>query len=657
MKKLYTLIVLIIISNTIIAQCWKSVSPGLTCSGGIKTNGTLWMWGWNNSGQLGTGTNSPSTTATQIGFENNWKKVAVGENSVIADGTGGRHSIAIKTEGSIWSWGLNTYGQLGQNSTTSLNSPSQIGSDTNWKDVSVGPHHTIALKTNGTLWAWGNNQYGQLGINSITDTIIPTQVGTDSDWDKIATGSQHCLAIKTNGTLWSWGRNNYYQLGFFNDNSNKLVPTQVGSDSDWLTITVGGDYSFAIKNNNTLWGWGRNDESRLGLGTTSGYHPIPEQIGTGSNWINVDAGNSHTYAMKIDSTSWGWGFNFDGQLAQGNNTWTISAPVQISLLSNTSSIYNGGYSGMSLNNNGELYVWGNNGNHNLGTGVNSNYNTPQIINCPPPFVLPIHTSGTSTIYSLVHEGSSQNSIDLILINGDTTAKTMSYNNVYYKNQDSSQFMLVGHIRQDTNNTQAWYKSVADTTEYLIMDLNLAIGDTFVVKYFSNPTTANVINVDTINGRKRILLDYSFGNGLVTENLTFIEGIGPNASLFFQSDDMINPINHQYSFLTCNKKVNGNMVFSYYQDTSECYSNTTVNINTETSNNIALNIYPNPTSGLLYIDQLDNIKKIKLIDITGKTIYENSKNLEKINLTSFNTGIYILKVETHNRSFYQKIIKQ
>ncbi|MCB9335785.1 MAG: T9SS type A sorting domain-containing protein [Flavobacteriales bacterium] len=655
MKKAVLLFITIVFHLFAFAQCWQSVAAGKIHSGAIKSNGTLWMWGWNNDGQLGNSTNSPSSIPMQIGVENNWLKLAVSENAVIADGTGGKHSMAIKTDGTLWAWGLNTFGQLGNNSIISINEPTKIGNDTIWKDVALGPHHTLAIKTDGTLWAWGNNQYGQLGINSTTDAHVPTQIGTDTDWDKIATGSQHCLAIKTNGTLWSWGRNNYYQLGFFNDNTNKLIPTKIGSDTDWANITVGGDFSFATKTNNTLWGWGRNDYGQLGLGNNSSYHPIPEQIGTQTNWAKIDAGNSHMLAIKLDESVWGWGYNYDGELAQGNNTFMITSPVQLSSLSNIKYISSGGYCGMSIDNNGELKTWGYNDGGLLGTGNFNNSNLPILINCPAPVVLPIHNSGDSTIFNMVHEVWDYSWTDLVLISGDTAAKSQAYNNVYYKEQFSSQFELAGHIRQDSTNTRAWYKSIEDTSEYLIMDLNLNIGDTFVVR-FSTPTNAIVTNVDTINGRKRIVLDYLYGGGFINEYLTFIEGIGPNASFFFQSDNKTTPVDYLFGFLPCSKQINGTSVFHYFPDDIDCSNSLTAV--SSIKNNSQLSIYPNPVKDVLRIETTEQIEQISIYNINGSLVRTiNNEQNGWINVAGLSKGMYFMTIKTETRITQSKFIKE
>src|SRR3989344_1483851 len=120
-----------------------------------------------------------------------------------------KHTIAIKSDGTLWAWGYNLYGQLGDGTTSQRNSPVQIGTDNNWVSISAGGYHTIAIKSDGTLWAWGSNDYGQLGDGTMVDKTTPAQIGTDANWVSISAGDYHTIALKSDGTLWAWGRNNY----------------------------------------------------------------------------------------------------------------------------------------------------------------------------------------------------------------------------------------------------------------------------------------------------------------------------------------------------------------------------------------------------------------------------------------------------------------
>jgi alpha-tubulin suppressor-like RCC1 family protein len=287
---------------------WKSVSCAYQHTAAIKTDGTLWTWGINTFGQLGDNTTTRrSTPVTTFLGENNWKQVS----------GGGSHTVAIKTDGTLWTWGYNAFGQLGINATTTRTTPVQVfGSATNWKQVSGGGSHTVAIKTDGTLWTWGYNYNGQLGINATTqrNTPVTTFLG-GSDWKQVAAGGNHTLAIKTDGTLWTWGYNVVGQLGINTSGTDILTPvtTFVGG-SNWKQVAGGSTHTAAIKTDGTLWTWGDNSSGELGINNTSNRSiPVTTFVG-GSNWKQVDGGTNHTIAIKTDGTLWIWGGNSYGQL-------------------------------------------------------------------------------------------------------------------------------------------------------------------------------------------------------------------------------------------------------------------------------------------------------------------------------------------------------
>ena len=197
------------------------------------------------------------------------------------------HTLATKTDGTLWSWGSGT--ALGHGDIIFKSSPVQVGTDTNWKNISAGSSFSFAIKTNGTLWSWGSNGQGQLGQNDTTTKSSPVQVGTDTDWKYVAAGASATLAIKENGTLWAWGRNSttspVSQLGL-NDTIFRSSPVQVGTDADWEYIFIF-DTGVAIKTNGTLWMWGQNNFGQLGQNDTIN-RSSPVQVGTATNWKQIN---------------------------------------------------------------------------------------------------------------------------------------------------------------------------------------------------------------------------------------------------------------------------------------------------------------------------------------------------------------------------------
>ena len=299
---------------------WATVSAGFNHTVGIRTNGTLWAWGYNFYGQLGDGTKTNSFAPVQVGSDTDWASVAAGYEA----------TLAIKADGTLWSWGTNEYTLLGQGSSygdwTEVLAPTQIGSSSDWAAVSAGGSHVLALKADGTLWSWGQNPVGELGNGSTTSSWVPTQVGTDNDWSSVAAGTNHSLAVKTDGSLWSWGFNVWGQLGDGTTTSHD-EPARVGSDTDWVSA-VASQSTLALKSDGSLWGWGRNDFGQLGDGTTT-HRSTPVRIGGDATWRSVGSGAVHSVGVRADGTLWAWGANHQGQLGIGTSNAGTSSPVRV----------------------------------------------------------------------------------------------------------------------------------------------------------------------------------------------------------------------------------------------------------------------------------------------------------------------------------------
>jgi alpha-tubulin suppressor-like RCC1 family protein len=354
------------------AQCWQSVSAGGSHTLGIKTGGSLWAWGRNNSGQLGTAgvPSGLSNVPIQVGTDLNWKTISAGNS----------HNVAIKTDGTLWTWGRNQESQLGDGSTTNSNIPIQIGTATDWGFISAGDEYITAIKTDGTLWAWGFNASGQLGDNTILNKIVPTKIGSDTNWLSVSAGTDHTLALKTNSTLWTWGSNNVGQLGD-NTTVNKIIPTQIGTDTNWQNIMAGKAHSVATKSDGSLWTWGGNPTGQLGDGTIVGKI-VPTNIASMVNCSWISKGHQHSLAKKSDGTLWSWGGNASGQLGDATNTQKNS-PVGVSGLATDWLMVNSKLTHtVALKTDGSLYAWGTNLYGQLGDGSTSAKNIPTLITCP-----------------------------------------------------------------------------------------------------------------------------------------------------------------------------------------------------------------------------------------------------------------------------------
>ena len=313
---------------------WVDIYPGDIHTVGKRSDGTLWVWGTSyNAGELGLG-NSLQTELSPVLLNNDhdWNKVAVGVH----------HTLAIKNDNSLWSWGSNDGGQLGYETlidNTNKNTFLPVKVDNSeWKAVSGGYHFSVGIKTDGTLWEWGNNSDFVSNPNqgtNVINSVIPKQVGSASDWVFVAAGYYHALAIKADGTLWAWGDNRFGQLGIGNSTTSIAEPVRVGEASNWLSVSGAREHSIGVKADGTLWSWGSNASGQLGVGQTINIYQLsPIQIGSETNWsTNISANGGSSYARKKDNTVWAWGSNEYGQLGIGN-TQNQFTPQQVQLPQN-----------------------------------------------------------------------------------------------------------------------------------------------------------------------------------------------------------------------------------------------------------------------------------------------------------------------------------
>lgn len=318
---------------------WKYVAANWTHATAIKTNGTLWAWGFNNLGQIGAGGTDtysiPIQIASQVG-SSSWNNISCG----------GTHTAAVNDDGSLWVWGYNGHGELGDYTNLNRSLPVQtIFGGNDWTQVSCGYYYTAAIKNDSSLWLWGFNNSGQLGIDVIQNTSggmqtlrvsspIQTQA-SGNNWAQVSCGDSHVGAIKNDGTLWMWGANDSGQLG--TDSYSAFIPSPVQTimgGTDWKQVSCYTNHTAAIKNDGTLWMWGLNFAGQLGDGTIDNKSSPVQTTAAGTNWFRLATGPGYqTVAIKNDGTLWAWGDDAYGQL--GTTTTNISLPIQI---------FGGGYS-------------------------------------------------------------------------------------------------------------------------------------------------------------------------------------------------------------------------------------------------------------------------------------------------------------------------
>ena len=324
----------------------------------------LWSWGYGGYGNQGQNDRTARSSPAQVGTDTEW--VYVSKNTF-----GDAGIAALKTDGTLWTWGFNSDGCLGQNTaTTRLSSPTQVGTATNWSsNVQSGSQKVMITKTDGTLWMWGENYYGNLGQNQggednenrSSPTQIPGTTWSTSEGG-VSMGQNASYGIKTDGSLWAWGMNEYGQLAQ-NNKTNKSSPVQVGTDTTWSQISGGGSCASAIKTDGTLWTWGINDDGNLAHNDndTPTRRSSPKQVGTDTTWYKV---HGQGMATKTDGTLWLWGSNFHGTVA--NNRTSYSSPVQVPGSWDKDLFRLGGGTAAAIKTDGTLWLWGRNYGGNLG---------------------------------------------------------------------------------------------------------------------------------------------------------------------------------------------------------------------------------------------------------------------------------------------------
>ena len=292
---------------------WVKVSAGGSHTAAIRQNGTLWAWGGNSDGRLGTNSVTNISSPVQVcGGFTDWCQVSAGND----------HTAAVRTNGTLWTWGCNTCGKLGDITTVNKSSPVSVaGGFTDWCQVSDGPLHTAAVRTNGTLWTWGLGTTGRLGTNSTVNRSSPTCIsGTFTDWCQVSAGCAHTAAVRQNGTLWTWGCATNGILGTNSTVSRSSPVSVVGDFTDWCQVSVGFANSAAIRQNGTLWSWGANSLGQVGDNTTVAKSSPVSVVGGFTDWcqLEVGIGCAHTLAIRTNGTIWGWGSGANGRL--GNNS-------------------------------------------------------------------------------------------------------------------------------------------------------------------------------------------------------------------------------------------------------------------------------------------------------------------------------------------------
>lgn len=330
----------------------------------VSPGGVAWTWGANSFGQLGNGTTTARPTPGLVpGLDD------------IVDLHGGReHVVALRGNGTVWVWGSNGEGQLGLGTTTNRSTPTQVPGLANATAVETGHNYSLALMSDQTVRTWGLNADGQLGDGSTTLRRSPVTVVGLNNAVAIAGGRDMSYAIRADGTVSAWGRNDEGQVGD-GTTVRRTTPVRVGSLTDIVGIAGGRDHGLALRSDGTVWAWGSNDYGQLGDGTTTD-RTSPVMVMSGAS--QVMAGAQHSYALRTDGTVAAWGRNYRANLGDGTTT-TRTRPVSVRNLSSVVSIGSARDTGMAVLADGRVMAWGHNSTGQVGDGTTINRSTPVLV--------------------------------------------------------------------------------------------------------------------------------------------------------------------------------------------------------------------------------------------------------------------------------------
>jgi alpha-tubulin suppressor-like RCC1 family protein len=343
----------------------RDVAAGWYHSLALKSDGTVWSWGNNGDGQLGI-----------PGFAS-IPRIVSGLSGATGIAAGGSHSLALRG-GTVWSWGANTYGQLGDNTTTAHTIPAPVGGLSNVTAMAAGSTHSLALNANGTVMAWGSNAEGQLGTGLPASSLVPVAVANLTGVVAIAAGDHHSLALTSGGRVWAWGANNAGQIGNGGTSPPVTSPVEIGTLEDIVAIAAGSgiDHNLAVGADGRVWAWGNNSYGQTGQSGPP-YLTAPSLVNAPPDAVRVSAGSIHSITVRQDGTLLSFGNNQYDQLGR----WTSYPPVNpdagpVDEVTGAVKVAAGSLHNLALAGDGSIWVWGDNSAQQLGDGTSQQRGTP-----------------------------------------------------------------------------------------------------------------------------------------------------------------------------------------------------------------------------------------------------------------------------------------
>jgi len=336
---------------------FRKLEAGTSHTVALKNDGTVWSWGGNSQGQVGDGST----------VNRSYPVKASGLTGVISVAAGSSHSLALKGDGTVWMWGYDV--------TSTRTTPTQVAGLSGITAIAAGGVHSLALKDDGTVWGWGANFYGEVGDGTKNMRSSPVQVSQLSGVAAVGAGFYHSAALKSDGTVMTWGWNGSGQLGD-GSTTDRLTPVQVPGLSGVASVHSGDYFTEIVKSDGTVWVWGSNGLGQLS--DTTSNHKLPVQVPNLTGVTTVVAGNAHTLVLKADKSVWAYGSNGNGQLGDGTTT-KRSNPVKIMSLSEVIGLAAGAYHSLATKSDGSVWTWGYNNNGQLGDGTTTDLNEPTMV--------------------------------------------------------------------------------------------------------------------------------------------------------------------------------------------------------------------------------------------------------------------------------------
>ncbi len=350
---------------------WSRVATGNSSSCGMKITGEVYCWGYNDEGQVGDGTfgagnqrNQPVLVAN-VTASDPAKACSVNSafcTDIVPFSVGaGSMSCSVNGDGKLYCWGTNNVGEMGNGTSgTQYNSPTLVsGGFSDWVQVSTEVDTTCGLRATGAAYCWGDNTYGQIGDGSTTLSTTPKQVSLFNDFIRVENDQESTCGVRSNGTMYCWGRNNQGAVG---DGTfvNKSVPTLVsGGFTDWTDVTVSWG-ACGLRGTGQLYCWGSNVDGQVGIGVTGGNYNTPQEVsGAHTDWVTVSNTDNTTCGIRSNTRAYCWGRNADGEVGD-NSTTTRNVPTEVAGASTGWTSISSSYKNSCGINSGRAYCWGNN---------------------------------------------------------------------------------------------------------------------------------------------------------------------------------------------------------------------------------------------------------------------------------------------------------